>query len=415
MARTLAPPAQPRPQHVRPGSRAMPTEFRIFAFSQGISSIGTWTQRVAQDWLVLELSDGSATAVGITLALQFLPVLVFSIWGGSLGDRFSKRRILIVTQLGLGATSLAVGTLSLTGGLQLAHMYLAALCVGVLAAVDSPVRQAYTAELVEPMHLGDAVALNLTLNNAARIVGPMLAGLLISVLSAGWLFVGNAASFAATVAAFGWIGRRPRASAPRRDTASVRATLARVWRSADLRAVLAIVFVSSTFAMIFPVSLAAITRDVLGHDAHSYGVLCTMIAVGAIGGAGLARRRARLPSADMVLVAAAAFGALETCAGLMTEFVSIAVLLVATGAGMSTFTKMALTHLHVTAGDVMRCRIMGIYTLCTIGGWPLGAIALGWLADTFGPHSPLIAGGAVTMVASAGLALHRRMSAAASA
>lgn len=374
-------------------------KFRAVAFSQGVSSIGTWMQRVAQDWLVVELSDGSAAAVGVTVALQFVPVLMLSLWGGSLGDRYDVRRLLIFTSTGMGLCALIVGFLELSSTVEVWHVYVAALITGMLSAIDSPLRQAYTAQLVSHELLGDAVSLNLLMNNCARIVGPAVAGVVIAVTRTGYLFIGNAVSFVVVIAALMCAAGHTTRTVGLAGAveAGVRGGLAYTWRRTDLRGSLLVVLMASTFGMIFPVSLVGIARHTPGHGAAGYGVLCAVLAAGTVVGTAAATLVRGCPSPGIVLATAAAFGASELCAGLMPCFLAIALLLFPTGLLMLAFTKLVLTRLHMTVDDEIRGRVMGIYTLCSLGGWPIGAAFLGWLADVAGPRAPLLVGGAITI------------------
>jgi len=376
-------------------------KFRVMAFSQGASAIGTWMQRVAQDWLVLELSHGSAAAVGFTIALQFLPVLMLSLWGGSLADRHDIRPLLIFTSTGMGLCALTIGYLELSSMVQVWHVYVAALVTGALSAMDLPLRQAYTAQLVSHDLLGDAVALNLLIDNCARIVGSALAGLVIAVDGSGYLFIGNAVSFVVVIAALIPAGGHTVRTVGPADAIGtrVRDGLAYAWSRTDLRSSLLLLLMASTFGMIFPVSLASIAHHTLGRGASAYGVLCTVLAAGAIVGTAAATLLRGCPSLGMVLATAATFGTLELCVALMPCYLTIALLLFPTGASMLAFTKLVLTRLHLTVGDDVRGRVMGIYTLCALGGWPIGAAFLGWLADVAGPRTPLLVGGVITILA----------------
>jgi MFS family permease len=375
--------------------------FRMVAFSQGVSATGTWMQRIAQDWLVIELSHGSGVAVGLTIALQFLPVLVLSMWGGSVGDRYDVRRVLVCTSAGMGLCALIIGGLQLSAMVQVWHVYAAALTTGALSAMDSPLRQAYTAELVTDDLLGDAVSLNLLMNNCARIAGPALAGVVIAVGGSGYLFIANAISFVIVIGALIQAGPHTvRAARPAHKVSTrVRDGVAYVWRRTDLRSSLLLVLMASTFGMIFPVSLAGIAHHTVGLGPSAYGVLCAVLAAGTVLGTVSATLVRRCPSLRLVFATGAAFGVLEFCVGLMPGYLTIALLLFPTGAFMLAFTKFALTRLHLTVCDHVRGRLMGIYTLCSLGGWPIGAMFLGWVADVGGPRSPLLVGGAVTVVA----------------
>jgi len=384
--------------------------YRLFASGQVVSLAGTWMQRVAQDWLVLELSGGSAVALGIAATLQFAPMLVLSLWGGMLADRYDKRRILLVVQIGLGACALALGLLDVTGLVTLWQVFALCLVLGCFSAVDVPVRQAFVAEMVGPERLPNAVALNSMTFNVARIVGPAIAGVLIAAVGTGGVFLLNAVSFAAVLA--GLLRMNPdrlhRSPPTARQPGQLREGLRYVRRRPELMAVLALVFFVSTFGITFYLTLALLARNEFGLGADAYGWLTTFLAVGSLLGATLAARRRGRPQWRLVAWSALAFGVLETAAGLMPNFASTGVMLVLVGVAALTFTTAANATVQLSVDRGMRGRVMGLYLLLFLGGTPLGAPLLGVVAETFGARAPIVAGGVISALSVAGVALWLR-------
>jgi MFS family permease len=369
-------------------------------------------ERVAQDRLVLTLSGGNALAVGIVMALQFGPTLVLSVWGGVLADRYDKRRILIATQIAMAACALALAALDLGGVVALWHVYLIAFVMGCASAIDAPVRQSFTIEMVGPDLLSNAIGLNSMTFNLARIIGPAISGVLITLVGTGWVFGINVASFACVIAALLAmdVGQLRPAVAAERARGQIRAGFRYVWARADLQVLLMTVFVVATFGMNFAISLAVLARNTFGRDAASYGLLTTMLAVGTLAGAVLAARRRRPVRISLFLSAAVGFGACELLVGLMPTYALVAVALVPTGLLNLTFSTAAMNILQLSVAPQLRGRVMGIYMLFFLGGTPIGAPLLGWLADVTSARAPLIIGGLVSLMAGAvgGLVLRRR-------
>lgn len=382
--------------------------YRLWASGQIVSLIGTWMQRVAQDWLVLTLSGGNGLAVGIVMALQFGPTLLLSVWGGVLADRYDKRKLLMITQAFAAVCGLVLGLLDVGNIVELWHVYVIAFVLGCSSAIDAPVRQSFTIEMVGQEKLSNAIALNSMTFNTARIIGPAISGVLITLIGTGWVFLINAASFAAVFGAL--IAMRskdlfPVARAPR-ARGQVRAGFDYVWGRTDLRVLLATVFMVSTFGLNFPLSLAVLVRNTFGSGADAYGLLSTTLAIGTLAGATLAARRAAAPRLRQFLGAVIAFGVFETLLGFMPNYTLIALLLVPTGALTLTFTTAAMNILQMSVPSDMRGRVMGIYMLCFLGGTPLGSPVLGWLADVLDPRAPLIFGGVVSLVSGIAAAVY---------
>jgi MFS family permease len=380
--------------------------YRLFASGQVVSLTGTWMQRVAQDWLVLELSESGAV-LGLVLALQFGPTLLFSLWGGVLADRYDKRRLLIVTQALMAAQALVLGLLVVGGAVQLWHVCLLAALLGTVSALDVPVRQSFVVEMVGRRDVTNAVGLNSATFNSARIVGPAAAGVMINWVGTGSVFLINAASTIAVIA--GLVAMRGdelhRATRLGRAKGQLREGLRYVRGRADLVATMILVFVIGTFGLNFQLTAALMARDVFGRGAGSYGLLSAMLAVGSLVGALLSTRRTARPRQRFLLAAALGFGLLEVGVGLMPSYLAVAIALVPTGAVALSFTIAANSSVQLGVDEMMRGRVMALYLLCFMGGTPFGAPAVGAVSDAFGPRVGLIASGSICALATVGLGL----------
>ena len=381
--------------------------YRLYAAGQLVSLTGTWMQRVAQDWLVLELTN-SGTALGIVTALQFLPSLLFGLWGGVLADRYDKRKLLLATQTGLALVALILGVLDVTGIVQYWQVLVLALLLGLVSAVDSPVRQSFAVEMVGPDDLTNAVGLNSTIFNSARILGPAVAGVMITAVGTGWAFVANAISSIAVLAGLALMRPSELRPSPAIDRlrGQLRAGLRYVWHRQDLLLTMILVFVVGTFGLNFQITTALLAKQVFHRTATGYGLLSTALAVGACVGAVLATRRRTRPSLLFLLLAALGFGLLEIIAGSMPGFGGTALMLVLVGLAMLTFTTAANSAVQLGVEATMRGRVMALYLVCFLGGTPLGAPIVGWVASTVGPRWGMIGGGLVCMAVAVGMALY---------
>lgn len=374
--------------------------YRLFAAGQVVSTAGSWMQRIAQDWLVLELSHRSGTAVGITTGLQFLPVLLFGLYGGVLADRYPKRALLLIGQTGMALSALTLGLLDLSGSAQLWQVYALAFGTGLASVLDAPVRQAFVSELVGRELVSNAVSLNSATFNAARIVGPAIAGLMIHAWGTGPVFLVNAASFLAPISSLLLlrVGElRPVARAPR-EPGQLRAGLRYVRTRPDLYVTIGLIGLVGTFGLNFQLTLALMASRVFHLGAASYGLLSTGLAVGSLLGAlySAGRRSVRL---QLVLAAAFAFGVLECVAAVMPTYWALIAVLIPTGAAVLTFTTAANAAVQARTTPAMRGRVMAIYVLVFMGGTPFGAPLVGWLANVFGPRSSILLGGVVSALA----------------
>jgi MFS family permease len=388
--------------------------FRLFASGKVVSNVGTWMQRVAQDWLVLELSGQDPMALGIAAALQFIPVFVLSAWAGVLADRMDKRKLLIVVQVGMGLSGLALGLLNVSGVVALWQVYLLCFVLGCFAACDSPIRQSFVAEMVGPSQMTNAVALNSMVFNLARIAGPAVAGVLIGVMGTGPVFLINAASFVAVIAGLAAMRPAELYSSPRvpRRRGQLVEGLRYVRGRPDIIAVLALVFSVSVFGMSFTPKLANAAANVFHQDASGYGLLSTLLAVGTMTGAALVARRSSQgkPRLRVLIGGSLALGVSEAVTGLMPNYVTFGAMLVVLGAASLTFTTAANVTTQLSVGADMRGRVMGLYMLVFLGSNPIGGPLTAWLASTWGGRAPFVVGGILAAAAAAccGAVLARR-------
>jgi MFS family permease len=381
--------------------------YRLYAGGQLVSLTGTWMQRVAQDWLVLELTN-SGTALGIVTALQFLPSLLFGLWGGLLADRYDKRKLLLATQTGLALVALILGVLDVTGIVRYWQVLVLALALGLVSAIDSPVRQSFVVEMVGPDDLTNAVGLNSTIFNSARILGPAVAGVMITAIGTGWAFVANGISSIAVLTGLALMRPAELRPSPAIDRirGQLRAGLHYVRQRQDLLLTMVMVFVVGTFGLNFQITTALLAKQVFHRSATGYGLLSTALAVGACVGAVLATRRRTRPSLLFLLLAAMAFGLLEILAGSMPGFGATALMLVLVGLAMLTFTTAANSSVQLGVEATMRGRVMALYLMCFLGGTPVGAPIVGWVATTVGARWGMIGGGLVCMAMAVGMALY---------
>ncbi len=374
--------------------------YRIYQSGAFVSNIGTWMQRVAQDWLVLELSGGSGLAVGITTALQFLPTLFVSPYGGVIADRFDKRTVLRFSQSWMAGCALLLGLLAVTGVAQTEMVYALALLFGVGSAFDVPARQSFVSELV-PMNLvPNAIGLNAAGFHSARIIGPALAGLVIHFFGSGWAILSNALTYAAFLIALSAMDAALLHPTERmaRAKGQIREGIAYVRRRSDLLLVLCTVFCVGTFGMNFQMTTALMAQQEFQRGAGEYGILSSFMAVGSLAGALLAARRTRAPRLRFVVGAALVFGVIEVAAGLMPGYWTFAAFLPLVGlASLLTLTA-ANAAAQMGSDPQVRGRVMALYSMVLMGGTPIGAPLLGWVGEVFGPRWTLIGGGGLTVV-----------------
>ncbi|MQY38062.1 hypothetical protein SRB17_60700 [Streptomyces sp. RB17] len=379
--------------------------YRLFFIGQVVSNTGTWMQRIAQDWLVLSLT-GSSAAVGITTALQFLPMLLFGLYGGVLVDRLPKRPTLLATQASMAVTGLALAALTLTGQVQVWHVYLAAFAVGLATVLDNPARQSFVSEMVGPEQLQNAVSLNSANFQSARLVGPAVAGVMITGVGTGWAFLANGLSFVAPITGLLLMRARELHAVRRapRGKGQLREGLQYVAGRPELIWPIVLVGFIGTFGFNFPVWLSAYANGVFHSGAGSYSLFNTLMAVGSLCGALLAARRgtARL---RILIAAALAFGTLEVVAALAPSYWLFALLMVPIGVFGLTVNVTANTAVQMATDPAMRGRVMSLFMMVFMGGTPLGAPVVGWITDTYGARVGFALGGVVSAAAAAGIGL----------
>jgi MFS family permease len=362
--------------------------FRLWTVGSLVSNIGTWMQRVAQDWLVLtQLTHHDASALGIVMGLQFAPQLLFLPWTGSAADRLNQRKLLMLTQATMGVLAVVLGALTIAGVVRLWHVYVFAFLSGSAAALDAPVRQTFVAEMVGDADLPNAVALNSTSFNAAQMIGPAVAGLLIARVGIGWAFLLNGLSFAAVLISMSFF-RLPelRTSArAHRTTSGFLEGLRYVWRKPDLRAILIMLFLIGTFGLNFPIFISTMAVNIFHSDARGFGLLSSIMAVGTLSGSLFAAGRQK-PSLASLLAGAGIFGLGCTLAALAPGYWWFGAALVVIGAAGLIFTNGTNSIMQLSTEPAMRGRVMALRVGIALGGTPIGAPIVGWVANHFGPR-----------------------------
>lgn len=375
--------------------------YRIWASGAIVSNVGTWMQRTAQDWLVLtELTHNNATAVGIVMALQFGPMLLFLPLTGFTADRFDRRKLLMVTQGSMGTLALCLGLLTVTGLVRLWEVYVFAFLLGTAAAFDGPARQTFVSELVGEDDLSNAVGLNSTSFNAARLIGPAVAGLLIAAIGTGWVFLANALSFGAVLCSLNLlrVGELHRSARALRARGGFIEGLSYLRRRPDLRSVLLMLFLIGTFGANFPIFISTMSVRVFHAGARQYGLLSSMMAIGSVTGALLSARRER-PRMTYLVAGAAVFGGGLGLAAVMPSYALFGLALVTVGLSAQTFTTTANSTIQLATDPAMRGRVMAMFFAIALGGTPIGAPIVGWVADRFGPRWALAVGAASGILA----------------
>lgn len=380
--------------------------YRLWAGGALVSNVGTWMQRIGQDWLVLTvLTDNNATAVGTVMALQFGPPLLLLPLTGFAADHWDRRKLLLATQAASGLLALGLGLLTLSGAVQLWHVYGFALLLGCVTALDAPARQAFVSDLVSDDDLANAVALNSASFNAARMLGPAAAGVLIAAVGEGWLFVINAGSYAAVLASLWYLRVHElfTETRPERTRGSLLAGFHYVWQRPDLIAVLIMLLLLGTFGFNFAIFISTMSVNEFNGDASQFGLLTSAMAVGTMSGALLSARRA-VPGMVLMAVSAAGFGVSMALAAVMPGPMLFAVLLFFVGLAALVFMTASNSMMQLTTERTMRGRVLALRIAVVMGGTPLGAPLVGWVVDTFGARWAMGIG-ALSGLAAAGVAI----------
>jgi MFS family permease len=362
--------------------------FRLWTAGALVSNVGTWMQRVAQDWIVLtQLTHHDATAVGIITGLQFAPQLLLLPWSGLAADRFNQRKLLMLTQASMGILASALGILAISGYVRLWHVYVFAFVFGAAAALDAPVRQTFVGELVGDEHLPNAVALNSTSFFGGGVIGPAVAGLVIAKIGTGWAFLLNGLSFGAVLLSMYLLriqDLRTNARASRAAGGFLEG-LRYVWASPDLRAILVMLFLIGTFGLNFPIFISTMAVNVFHTDARGFGLLSSIMAIGTISGALLAAGRDK-PSFGTLLLGCGVFGIGCTFGAFSPGYWWFAAALVVIGGAALTFTTATNSMMQLSTEPTMRGRMMAIRVGVALGGTAMGAPIVGWVANHFGPR-----------------------------
>lgn len=373
--------------------------YRLFIAGLVISNAGTWMQRVAQSWLILRITHGAGSALGITTGLQFLPILLFGAWGGVIVDRYSRRGLVLITQAGMGFLALVLGLLDLTHTVQVWHVYLLAFLLGMLNVLDNPGRNSLLSEIVGPDRLGSAVSLNSACFNLARMAGPSLGGLLIAAAGTATAFLVNAASYLVVVFTLFALRRSEMYPAPlaSRRSGQIREGLRYVGGRPDLLMAMIVIGFVNTFSLNFQITIALMASEALRLPASGYGVLFGAVGAGSIVGALLSARRAR-PRMRVMLGATLAVGVLEVLAAMAPDFSTLFCLLLATGGVAMTVSTSSNTMVQLGADPALRGRTMALYFLASSGGRPFGAPLLGAVDSWFGARWSMASSGLASVV-----------------
>jgi MFS family permease len=373
--------------------------FRLFVIGQAISLSGTWMQTIGLSWLVLEMTH-SGTQLGLVIAAQFLPILIFGAWGGLVADRFDKRHILYFTQSSAGILALILGLLVLTGAIQLWMVYVLALALGFVNVIDMPSRQAFVMEMVGPKLLKNAVTLNSTMTNAARLIGPTIAGVLIATSGVTVCFLANAVSYIAVLAALHMMLDHELFKAPivTKVSGQLRAGLSYAWSEPKLKATLLMMLIIGTFAYEFPVIFPLFATITLHGNAGTYSAMMAAMGAGAIIGGLYTAGHSDTSEKPLILIALL-FGGSIILTALMPNLIAVLIVLIIMGALSVLFIALGNTTLQLTSKPEMRGRIMSLWVVAFSGTTPIGGPIIGYISDHSNPRIGLMVGGGSALIA----------------
>ena len=375
--------------------------YRIYIGGQSLANMGSWMQSIAQDWLIFSLTR-SSTAVGVTMALQFLPMLLLGLYAGALADRLSRRRILLITQTLNGLTTAALAVITITGAVHPTYVYGFALASGVVFAFDSPARQAFVTEVVSEDRLRAAISLNAAVFQATRLIGPAIASVLIATAGTGWVFAVNAACYLGPT--IGLLLLRPADLKPAQAAPKAQSSVATAGRylrgRPDILWTIFLVGMVGTFGLNFPIVLTAMAKSAFGGNASTYGLFNIVLGLGSAAGAVLAGAGAR-PRTRAIVTAAAIFGLLQAVAALVPDLPTFLVLLIAMGFVNLVCQAMANASVQLAVDPEIRGRVMGLYMLVFIGGTPIGAPIIGAVTSHFGARIGMLVCGVIPAIAAA--------------
>ena len=374
--------------------------FRILYPANALSNIGTWAQRVAQDWLVLELTNNNGGALGLVTAVQFAPVLLFSLHGGALADRVNKRKLLIWTNIVAALACYGIGILVVTGHIKLWHVFVGAAVLGISSAIDAPIRQAFTSEIVGHSDVANAVSLNSANFNAGRLVGPALSGFLIARFSTGPSFIINATTYLFVIAALFAMREKDFFIQKKEETlGTVREGIRYALARPDLYVVMLLVFFAATFGLNFQIFNALMATKEFGKGPASYGLLGTFIAVGSLTGALLSARLEKFRTTRFIIKLGIAFSLVVIVLSVTPTYTWYSLWLPFCGITALTMLISANSYVQTKSDPAIRGRVMGIYLLIFMGGTPFGSLLIGYLTEAIGVRETVATCGAISLIA----------------
>ncbi len=374
--------------------------FRILFPANALSNIGTWAQRIAQDWLVLELTDNNGGALGLVTAVQFAPFLLLSLHGGALADRFNKRKLLIWTNIVAALACYGIGILVIIEKIELWHVFVGAGVLGISSAIDAPIRQAFTSEIVGHSDVANAVSLNSANFNAGRLVGPALSGFLIAHFSTGPSFVINATTYLFVIAALFAMREKDFFIQKKEETlGTIREGIRYALARPDLYVVMMLVFFSATFGLNFQIFNALMATKEFGKGPASYGLLGTFIAIGSLTGALLSARLERLRNTRFIIKLGVAFSSSVLVLSIAPSYLWYSLWLPICGITALTMLISANSYVQTHSDPAVRGRVMGIYLLIFLGGTPFGSLLIGWMTEAIGVRQTVAACGGISLTA----------------
>jgi len=365
------------------------------------SNIGTWAQRVAQDWLVVSDLHRGGSELGIVTGLQFLPMLLFSLYAGSLADRLDKRKLLIITNAGGGMTAAILGWLIISHRVNITEVFILAFSLGLFGALDAPVRQAFTSELVGKSDIANAVSLNSANFNLGRLIGPAVSGILIKYFHTGPSFLLNAGTFLLVIMALVLMRPEDLHRLPKDDKdRKIMEGLRYIKSRHDLVAIIATVFFASTFGLNFQIFNALISTKIFHKDAGAFGLLGSVLAIGSLGAAIVSTRLDQRRKPLFIMTCSSLFGLLLIAQAYMPNYLTYSLMLPFCGFAALTTMISANTYVQTTTPHELRGRVMGFYLLIFLGATPIGSPVIGWLADVAGVRATVALCGAITTLGS---------------
>jgi len=375
--------------------------YRILFPANTVSNIGSWAQRIAQDWLVLELTNNNGTYLGLVTAVQFAPVLFFSLHGGKLADRFNKRKVLIFTNIAGGTASLSLGALVITEHIQLWHVFVLAAVLGISTAIDAPVRQSFTTEVVGQTDLPNAVSLNSANFNAGRLVGPALSGGLIAAFGTGPSFIVNGLSYFFVIAALANLNEKAFFHLDRtKSDGNIREGIAYAKARPDIYVVMLMVFFLATFGLNFQIFNALMATQEFGLGPANFGLMGTFIAIGSLTGAIGSARLERFRNTKFVILGGIAFSASIMMLSILPNYLTYVIWLPICGVTALTTLVSANSIVQTSTDPAIRGRVMGLYLLIFMGGTPFGSPLIGATTDLIGIRPTIAVCGGISLFAS---------------